>query len=108
MTTTQRRVTRKWLPLTEADLEAIEQITHGEDIARNALEHMGITLPEDANDTEAVRAIFAAGRAAIEEKTLELGYAKAAEFDRTDPERQAWLRCMRSRRRTFLNHESTT
>lgn len=107
MTTAERRVTRKWLPLTARDVDIIERVKRGEETERDVFEHMGITLPEDAGDADAVRAIWAAGCMAFEEKTLELGYIKAAEFDRTDPERQTWLRHMRNRS-PFLNDESTT
>lgn len=91
---------RKQVPLDTDDLSVLEQLGRDGSAQAVALHAVtGIVTTRKTSEAERLHAILVAGRKAITEKALEIGYARAAEFDRTDPERQQWTHAMRRRHR---------
>lgn len=100
---------RKQVPLDADDLAVLERLGYDgspEAVALHAV--TGIRTMRGTSEAERLHALIVAGRKAVQEKALEMGSAKAAEFDRTDPERQQWISAMRHRRRMrpFMNEEA--
>lgn len=97
---------RKSIPFDADDAETVRSLEQEGSPERVALHAVtGITLGTKPSEAERLHAILIAGRKAIEAKALEIGYARAAEFDRTNPERQQWINAVRNHRRLrpFMN-----
>jgi hypothetical protein len=96
---------RKSVPLHASDLQELQRVRlHGSDQAVALHELTGVELGERSSESEALHAIIEAGLKAIADKALQIAYARAVEFDRTDPERQQWKKAMRTRRlRPFMS-----
>lgn len=96
---------RKSVPLHAHDLQELQRVRlHGSDQAVALHELTGVELGERSSESEALHAIIEAGLKAIADKALEIAYARAAEFERNDPEVQAWRKAMRGRHlRPFMD-----
>lgn len=102
MATTLRTTAR----LNEAEAELVQKLKTGgsdESIALHALTHTAVI---DATNAEAVHAVIEAGVRAIEAKALEIGFARAAEYEKDHPEVQAWRSAMRGRHLRHAARES--
>lgn len=95
--------------LNEAEATLVENLKKGgsdESLALHALTH---TTVIDASTAEAVHALIEAGYQAIREKALEIGYRRAAEYEKSHPEVQAWRTAMHGRHlRSFMDVSEQT
>lgn len=102
MTTTK---VRKQVPLDLDDLTDLSALRAHEGDKADALHALtGIRLRNNAPESEALHALVVAGRKALAERELEIGYGRAAAYERSHPEVQTWRRAMRGRHlRPFLD-----
>lgn len=95
MTTTK---VRKQVPLDPDDLADLSALrAHEEDKVTALHDLTGIRLKDNASEAETLHALLVAGRKALAEKELALGFERAAEYERDHPEVQAWRAAMRGR-----------
>lgn len=96
--TTRQRATRKNVPMYPEDLETVKALRSGEGDATEALRDLtGVRIDAASSEAETIHALVLLGRQALEEKVLDIGYQRLAEFVENDPECQAWRRSMRNR-----------
>ncbi|MFJ9728539.1 hypothetical protein ACIRP3_37935 [Streptomyces sp. NPDC101209] len=90
-------LTRKSIPITEADQTAVARVREPDSSERAALLALGVELSAQPSEAEVLHALLTAGRKAIEEGAMLYGYAAlAAQQDDEDREFHA---AMRGRRR---------
>ncbi len=93
-------IARKSVPLDKDDLQVLEALAQpGSDEALALFDLTGAPLGSQSSEAQRLHALVAAGRQAMEKRALEIASAREVEFEKNDPECQAWIRSRRARRR---------
>lgn len=96
---------RKQVPLDPEDIADIDALRSHDEDKVTALETLtDIHLKDNPSEAQVLHALLVAGRKALADKALEIGFERAAAYERSHPEVQRWRKAMRGRHlRTFLD-----
>lgn len=86
---------RRQVPVHPVDQEAVKHLRTENSPQAAALAVLtGIVVTPETSEAQALYAMLAVGREAVEQKALEAAYHREAEFARNHPDVQAWRRAM--------------
>src|SRR5215510_3238642 len=81
-------ITRKSVPITPDDIEDLERLRGDDRLYREAVQAVaGVELPDKPSEAEALHALIAAGRWAVQQHVMATGYAALAAAQ-TDEDRE--------------------
>ena len=81
-------ITRKSVPITPDDIEDLERLRSDDRLYREAVQAVaGVELPDKPSEAEALHALIAAGRWAVQQHVMATGYAALAAAQ-TDEDRE--------------------